>query len=118
MTLAVRPHRSEVSTVRPLMDLALPRFEDSGDRSVRPHRPWIVMTESPPSPAPVRSTGHLRSPSTCLNLDALSSDESAGVGDISAIPICILDYCRTPVNPDQVLSDEDLPTAACVRDRW
>ena len=37
-TGAVRPHRSEVSTVRALMDLALPRFADLGDRSMRPHR--------------------------------------------------------------------------------
>ena len=78
------------------------------------------MTDSPASPAPVRSTGLLRSPSPCLNLDALSSEESdksAGPGDISAVPICISDDCGTPVNPDQVLSDEDLPTAACVGDR-
>ena len=98
------------------MDLALPRFDDSGDRSVRPHQPGIAMTDSP---APVRLMGHLRSPSPCLNLDALSSDESdepAGAGDISASPICISDDCSTPVNPDLVLSDEDLPSAACARD--
>ena len=74
----------EGSTIRALMDLALPKFADSGDRPVRPHRPWIVMTGSPASLAPVRSTGLLRSPSPCLNLDALSSDEddeSAGPGD-------------------------------------
>ena len=55
-----------------------------------------------------------------MNLDALSSDEddeSAGPGDISAAPICISDDCSTPVNPDQVLSNEDLPAAACVGDR-
>ena len=93
---------------------------DSGDCSVRRHWPWIVMTDSPASPAPVRSMGCLRSQSPCLNLDALSSDksdETAGVGDISAILICISDDCSTPVNPDQVLSDEDFPTAACARDR-
>ena len=78
------------------------------------------MTDSPASLAPVRSTGLVRSPSPCLNLDALSSDESdesAGPGDISAVPIFISDDCNTPVNPDQVLSDEDLPTAACAGDR-
>ena len=117
---AVRPHRSEGSNIRALMDLDLPRFADLGDHSVQPHRPWIVMTDSPASPAPVRSTGLLRLPSPCLNLDALSSDEldeSAGPGDISAAPICISDAYSTPVNPDQVLSDEDLPTAACAGDR-
>ena len=67
------------------MDLALPKSAESGDRSVRPHRPWIVMTDPPASLAPVRSTGLLRSPSPCLNLDALSSDDdngSAGPGDL------------------------------------
>ena len=89
------------------MDLAVPKFDDSGDCPVRPHRPWVVMTDSPASPAPVRSTGLLRLPSPCLNLDALSSDESAGPGDISAALICVSDDCLTPVNTDQVLSDED-----------
>ena len=68
------------------------------------------MTDSPALPAPVRSTGLIRSPSPCLNLDALSSDESdetAGPGDDSAVPICISDDCGTPVNADKVLSDED-----------
>ena len=87
---------------------------------MRLHRPCIVMTDSPALPAPVRSTGHLRSLSPCLNRDALSSDESdelVGAGDISAIPICISDDCSTPVKPDQVLSDEDLLSAACARDQ-
>ena len=119
-TGAVRPHRSEGSTIRALMDLALAKFAESGDRPVRPHRPWVVMTDSPASPAPVRSTGLLGSPSTCLNLDALSSgedDESAEPGDISAAPICVSDDCLTPVNTNQVLSDEDLPAAAGAEDR-
>ena len=87
---------------------------------MQPHRPWVVMHDSPASPAPVRLTGLLRSPSPCLNLDALSSDaddESAGPGDISVTPICVSDDCHTHVNTDQVLSDEDLPAAAGARDR-
>ena len=75
------------------------------------------MTDSPASPAPVRLTGPLRSPPPCLNLDALSSDESAGPRDISAVPICISDDSSTSVNPDQVLSDDDLLTAVHVEDR-
>ena len=98
------------------MDLALPRFADPEDQSARPHRPWIVMTDSPASPAPVRLTGPPRLPSPCLDLDALSSDESAGPGDRS-IPICISDSSSTPVNPDQVLSDDDFPTAVRTEDR-
>ena len=109
-TGTVRPHRSEGSTIRALMDLA-----DLGDRPMQPHRPWIVMTDSPASPSHVCLTDLLRSTSPCLNLDALSSDEdkeSAGLSDISAAPICVSDECHTPVNSDQVLSDEDLPAAA------
>ena len=77
------------------------------------------MTDSSVSPVPVRLMAPLRSPYPCLNLDALSSDKSdksAGPGDISAVPICILDDSSTPVNPDQVLSDDDLPTAARTED--
>ena len=100
-----------------LMDLALPRFPSPDGRSARPHPPWIAMTDSPASPAPVRLVAPLRSPSPCLNLDALSSDESARPGDISAVPICISDASSSPVNPEQVLLDDDLPTAVHVEDR-
>ena len=40
------------------------------------HRPWMVSTDSPASPYPVCSMDLLRSPSPCLNLDALSSDDA------------------------------------------
>ena len=70
----VHPHRSEGSTIRAPMDLALPRLTDSGDLPVRPDHSWIVTTDSPA--APVRLTGLNRTPSPCMNLDALSSDES------------------------------------------
>ena len=116
VTRAALSHRSEGSTIRALMDLALPRFTDSGDRPVRPDCSWIVTTDSPASPDPVCSTGLIRSPSPYMNLDALSSDESdeaAGLGDVSAAPICISDDCSTPVNPEEVLSDVDLPVATC-----
>ena len=114
---AVCSSRSDPKAVPALMDLALPKFADPADRPARPPRPWIVMTDSPASPTPVRLMTPLRSPSPCLNLDALSSDESAGPGDISAVPICISDDSSIPVNPDQVLSDDDLPTAVSVEDR-
>ena len=52
-----------------------------------------------------------------MNLDALSSDESAGPGDVSAAPICISDASSSPVNPQQVLSDDDLLTAVRAEDR-
>ena len=38
-------------------------------------------------------------------------------GHVSAVPICISDDSSTPVNPDQVLSDDDLPTAVSAEDR-
>ena len=113
----VRSNRSNQRAVPALMDLTLPRFADTEGRSARPPPPWIVMTYSPASPAPVHLTTPLRSPSACLNLHELSLDESAGPGDISVVPICILDDCSTPVNPDQVLSDDDLPTAVRAEDR-
>ena len=56
-------HCSEGSTIRALMDLAIPQFADLGDRPVRPHRPWVVTTDSPALPAPGCSTDLLRSPS-------------------------------------------------------
>ena len=73
------------------------------------------MTASPASPAPVRLVTPLRSPSPCLNLDALSSDESTGPVYVSAVPIS--DNSSTPVNPNQVLSDDDLLTAVSMEDR-
>ena len=112
-----RSHRSNPRAVPALMDLALPRLASPEGRSARPHLPWIVMTDLPASPAPVRLVAPLKSPSPYLNLDALSSDESAGPGDISAVPICILDASSSPVNPEQVLSDDDLPTDVRAEDR-
>ena len=52
--------------------------------------------------------------------DALSLDESdgaAGPGDDSAVPICVSDDCGTAINSDQIMSDEDLPAAACEGDQ-
>ena len=54
----------------------------------------------------------LRSPSPCPNLDTMSSDGSAGLGDVSDHPICITDVS----NPDQVLSEDDMPPEVRVLD--
>ena len=113
----VRSHRSSKRTIPALMDLALPKFACPEGQLARPHLPWVVMTDSPASPAPVRLRAPLRSPSACLNLDILSLDESAGPGDVSDVPICISDASSPPGNPDQVLSDDDLPTAVRAADR-
>ena len=72
------------------------------------------------SPDPVCLTDLFRSPSPCLNLDALSSDdadESVKPRDISVTLLCGSEDGHTPVNSDQVLSDVDLPAAAGSRDR-
>ena len=105
----VRPHRSEANTIQALMDLALPRFEGLGDGPRQVHRPWMVSTESPD---PGYLTELLRSLSPCLNLDALSSDDtegSVGFSNLSVTLLCGSDDGHTPVNSDEVLSDEDLP---------
>ena len=88
------------------MDLALPRLANPGLQS----KQWIVTNESPASLAP------LKSPSLCLNLDTLSSDGSAGPGDVSAHPICISDVSSHSGDPDQVLSHDDLPPEVHVVD--
>ena len=58
------------------MDLALPKFDGLGDWPSQARRPWMVTTDSPASPDPGCSTDLPRSPSPCLNLDALSSDDA------------------------------------------
>ena len=106
-----RSNCSNRKAVPALMDLALPKFAGPADRLTRPLRPWIVMTDSP---AQARLADSPRSPSPCLNLDALSSEESTGSGDASAVPICISVDSGTHVNPNQVLLDDDLLTAVDV----
>ena len=46
----------------------------------------------------------------------LSSHRSAGLGDVSAHPICISDVSSNSGDPDQVLSDDDLPPEVHVVD--
>ena len=63
-------------TVQALMDLALPRFKKSDDRATPKTRPWPVALCSPTSPASVDGGNRIRSPSPCVDLDVLSSDDS------------------------------------------
>ena len=44
-------------------------------------------------------------------------DESAGPGDVSAVAICISDASSSPRDLDQILSDDDVPTAVRMEDR-
>ena len=93
----VHPHRSEANTIQALMDLT--RFEGLGDGSRQVHRSWMVSTESPASPVPGSLTELLRSPSPCLNLDVLSSDDtkgSVGLSNLSVTLVCGSDDGHTP----------------------
>ena len=125
---------SEASTVQALMDLALPRFAGLRDGPRQVHLPWSESSDSPASPAACRldTNGHedLRFPkdqvpvsSLCLNLDELSSSSdndtrgSVGLSDLSITLLCDSDEVFTPVNPDQVLSDVDLPLESVAHDK-
>ena len=65
----------EEDTVQALMNLALPRFKKSDDRAIQKTRPWPVALSSPASPTSVDGGNRIRSPSPCVDLDVLSSDE-------------------------------------------
>ena len=96
------------------MELAFPQFGGLGDRSALGRKPWMVSPDSPASPDPVCSTDLARSPSPCLNLDTLSSDdaeESVRPRDISVTLFHGSEDSHTPV------SLVDLPTAADSGDR-
>ena len=62
--------------IQALMELALPQFGGLGNRSAPVRKPWMVLTDSPASPDPACTTDLARSPSLCLNLDTLSSDDA------------------------------------------
>ena len=75
----------------------------------------MVSTESAASPDPDCVTELLRPLFPCINLDALSSDDtegSVGLSNLSVTLLCDSDDGHAPVNSDQVLSDDDLPPAA------
>ena len=108
--VVVRSLCSGPRATRALMDLALPQFATPELQSKQPRSQWIVTLESPASPAP------LRTPSLCLSLNTLSSDGSVGQGDVSAHPICISDVSSHSGDPDQILSDDDLPPEVHVDD--
>ena len=108
---AVRPHRSEVNTMQALMDLAFPRFEGLGDRPRQVHRPWMVSTESPD---PGCLTELLRSPSPCLNLETLSSDDTEGSVGLSNLSVTLL--CGSGEDLPPVVGSEDSRQVIRIRD--
>ena len=86
------------------LDLSLPRFAALEART-EPCLTRMRMHEydTPASPA------SFTSPSVCLNLDTLSSDGSAGPGDVSSHPITISDVWTKSGDRDQELSGDDAP---------
>ena len=73
---AVRSHPTEEDTIQALLDLALPRFGSFDGRAAPAWKPWPVSLAPPASHVPDCATELARSPSPCLNLDALSSDDA------------------------------------------
>ena len=90
------------------LDLALPCFAAPGLQTGHRQARWVREYDSPASLAT------LTSPSLCLNLDTLSSDGSAGPGDVSSHPICISDVSTHSGDRDQELSDDDTPPSVHV----
>ena len=80
-----------------------------------------MSNESPASPDTGGLTERRWSSSPCLNLDVLpSSDDTEGsvrLSDLSVTLLCSSADSHTPVNSDQVLSDEDLPPEAVSDDK-
>ena len=121
-----------MSSVQPLIDLALPRFAMAdGLRQVHP--PWSVTSESPASPAPSQieprgkedsrySMDQTSISSVYLNLNVLSSssdEESLDVKkceDFAVTFVCSSEEAGTRVNSEEILSDEDFPAVFGARD--
>ena len=113
LTGVIHSHRTE-GAIQALLDLALPQF-GVGNRSAAVRKPWMVSSDSPSSPDPTCPTDPARSPSPCLNLDALSLDdaeESVIPRDILVTVLCSSEDNITSIGSDQVLSDVDLPVAS------
>ena len=66
----------EEDTVQALMDLALPRLKKPDDGATPKTKPWPVAFSPPASPTSVNGVNRTRSPSPCVDLNALSSDDS------------------------------------------
>ena len=93
------------------------------------HPQWSVASDSPASPAAYRldtsgeedlrfPVGQMSVSSACLNLDMLSSsDDSAGLSDLSITLLCDSEEVLTPVNSDHVSSDGDLPEESVPKDK-
>ena len=111
---------AEKHTVQALMDLSLPRFTKLDDGVIPKTKPWQVTLDSPTSPTSVDGGNRTRSPSPCVDLDGLSSDDSGAYAPPQDLKVTLLydsdDLC-TPVGSIVFSSDEDLPLCPGQDDR-
>ena len=99
-------------TVQALMDLSLPRFQKLNDGVISKTKPWPVALDSPTSPTSVDGGNRTRSPSPCVDLDELSSDDSvvdASPQDFKVTLLYESDDSCTSVGSIVFSSDEDPP---------
>ena len=104
----VRPHGYGRHAASFPLDISFPRFAAPEARSEPCLTRWVHEYDTPASPAV------LTSPSVCLNLDTLSSDGSAGPGDVSSHPISISDVSTQSGDRDQELSGDEAPQSVHV----
>ena len=103
---------AEKDTVQALMDLSLPRFKKLDDGVIPKTKPWPVATDSPRSPTSVDGGNRTCSPSPCMDLDELSSDDfvvDAPPHDLKVTLLYDSDDSCTPVGSIVFSSDEDPP---------
>ena len=103
---------AEKDTVQALMDLSLPRFQKLDDGVILKTKPWPMALDSPASPTSVDGGNRTRSPSPCVDLDELSSDDSvvdASPQDFKVTLLYESDDSCPPVGSIVFSSDEDHP---------
>ena len=102
----------EEDTVQALIDLALPRITKPDDGATPKTKPWLVALSPPASPTSVNGGNRIRSPSPCVDLNALSSDDSevdVNPQDFKVTLLCNSDNSCTPVGSIVFSSEEDDP---------
>ena len=104
---------AEKDTVQALMELSLPRFQKLDDGVIPKTKPWPVALDSPTSPASVDGgKNRTCSPSPCVDLDEVSSDDSVVDAPPQDFKVTLLyesDNSCTPVGSIVFSSDEDPP---------
>ena len=110
----------EEDTVQALMDLALPRLKKPDDGATSKTKPWPVALSPPASPTSVNVGNRTRSPSPCVDLNALSSDDSEVDVTPQDFKVTLLynsDASCTPVGSIVFSSEEEPPLSPGGDDR-